>query len=365
MTRHAISTGLLLCLGCGGAADGDDTEDSSDAGETTADPGEPPYDVLSDWGFFEGELSAQQPAAGVIPYTVAAPLWADFAGKGRYFRLPEGGKIGFTEQDAWSFPEGTVFIKTFFFDTDRSTASDAPRSIETRLLVHEPTGWSSYIYLWDDAQTEATRIKGGADVDVAYTDAQGAAATQLYLVPDQNACNDCHARDDVAGVLGPITHQLNVDAPAESAMQGNQIDGFRELGLFESDPPAASSLEAFAAPAGTADLDLRARAYLHGNCAHCHRPGGGGGPSGLSFLAWETDPAKFGVCKVPAAAGGGAGGRHFDIVPGAPDDSIVPFRMRSTDPEIKMPELPSLLADDFGTDLITEWIAAMDEAPCD
>jgi hypothetical protein len=29
-----------------------------------------------------------------------------------------------------------------------------------------------------------------------------------------------------------------------------------------------------------------------------------------------------------------------------------------------MPELPSLLSDDFGTDLITEWIAAMPADDC-
>lgn len=349
----------LLLFALGLAACGSDDAPPDD------DPGDPPYDKLSDWGFFAGELVDQQPAEDVIAYAVAAPLWADFAGKGRYMRLPEGGKIGFADLDAWSFPQDTIFIKTFFFDTDRGDPDDDPRIVETRLLIQESTGWESYIYLWDDAQLEATRIKGGADVDIAYSDEAGQAATQLYLVPDQNTCEDCHARDDVAHVLGPITHQLNVDAPANAAMQGNQIDLFAELGLFDANPGPASSLPAFAAPAGDAELDARARAYLHGNCSHCHRPGAGGGPSGLSFLAWEDDPAVYGVCKVPAAAGGGAGGRQVDIFPGDPERSIVPFRMESTDPEIKMPELPSLLADDFGAQLISEWIAASPLPPCD
>lgn len=354
MGRRASLLVFAAAFACGG-----------DDAPPPYDPGDPPYEILSDWGFFEGDLVEQQPAEGVIPYRVAAPLWADFAGKGRYMRLPEGGKIGFVEQDPWSFPEGTIFIKTFFFDTDRSSDDDEPQIVETRLLIAEATGWESYIYLWDAEHTEATRIKGGADVDIAYTDESGAAQTQLYLVPDQNTCGDCHARDDVAEVLGPITHQLNVDAPPEAPTQGNQIDVFAELGLFTTAPGPASSLPAFAAPDGNAELDARARAYLHGNCSHCHRPGAGGGPSGLSFLAWEENPATFGVCKVPAAAGGGAGGRQFDIVPGDPDQSIVPFRMMSTDPEIKMPELPSLLADDFGAQLISDWIGAMSYPPCE
>ncbi len=329
------------------------------------DPGDPPYDKLSDWRFFRGALADLQPADDVLPYTVAAPLWADFAGKGRYFRLPDGGKIDFTEQDEWGFPEGTIFIKTFFFDTDRSDPDDEPRIVETRLLVYEPAGVASYIYLWNETQDEAERIKGGADIHLAYTDAAGKPAEQLYLVPDQNTCEDCHARDDVPVVLGPTTHQLNTAAPPESEGQGNQIDLFASLGLFRENPPAAASLPAFAAPDGDAPLAERARSYLHGNCAHCHRPGGGGGPSGLSFLYWEDRPAEYGVCKVPAAAGAGAGGRQVDIWPGDPERSIVPFRMSTTDPDIKMPELPSLLADEFGAELVSEWIASLTDPPCE
>ena len=38
--------------------------------------------------------------------------------------------------------------------------------------------------------------------------------------------------------------------------------------------------------------------------------------------------------------------------------------MASEDPEIKMPELPSLLADDFGVELIEAWITQMPGEPC-
>ncbi len=132
-------------------------------------------------------------------------------------------------------------------------------------------------------------------------------------------------------------------------------------------PPAAASLAAFVDPMGSAGtLDQRARSYLHGNCAHCHRPGGGAGKSGLVFLATATDPAEFGVCKVPAAAGPGAGGHPHDIVPGHPDDSIIIFRMNSLDPEIKMPELPNRVIDKDGVQLIRDWIAAMpSDSNCD
>jgi uncharacterized repeat protein (TIGR03806 family) len=335
-------------------------------GCSTSEPelGDPPYELLSDYGFFEGDLADQQPAEHVVGYQVAAPLWADHARKGRFVVLPAGETMTPAEQDEWSFPLGTTFIKTFYFDLDRRDPEGEARLVETRLLVNEPDAWQSYIYVWDDAQEEAVREVAGVDVDIEYVAEDGSTATQRYIVPDQLTCESCHLRDDVVVVLGPITQQLNMDVAVDGGTQ-NQLDLFAELGLLAT-PLDPATLPSFALPEDeSAEIDARARGYLHGNCAHCHRPGGGGGPSGLSFLAWEDNPATYGVCKIPAAAGGGAGGRSHDIVPGDPDASIVPFRMATTDPEIKMPELPSLLADDFGVDLISEWITAMPANDCE
>ena len=104
--------------------------------------------------------------------------------------------------------------------------------------------------------------------------------------------------------------------------------------------------------------------WLHANCSHCHRSGGGGGDSGLVLLAWEDNPIDYGVCRSPVAAGAGAGGFEYDIDPGNPDESIMIYRVSSTDPDVKMPELPNLLPPTDGIALLTEWIAAMDHPPC-
>jgi uncharacterized repeat protein (TIGR03806 family) len=352
--RRALAIAGLLASACA-------TED--ELGGPDLDASQYPLPRLSDYRFFT-DLPAQEPNDGVIPYGVNAPLWADAAEKGRYFVLPEGGKIQFTEQDEWGFPTGTVFIKTFYFDQDRGAAEDL-RIIETRLLVLAESGdWDAHIYLWDEAQTDGEHLKAGADVMVDYVDESGAPGSQLYLVPDQNTCESCHQRDDRIVLLGPSTHQLN----RESTIEGervNTIDWLRDNDLFGGEVLAAAELPAFADPAGDATIDERARAYLHGNCSHCHRPGGDGGASGLKFSYFEQDPAEFGVCKLPAAAGAGAGGRTFDIFPGRPEESIVPFRMASEDPEIKMPELPSLLSDPFGVTLIEDWIRAMPPQDCE
>ncbi len=326
-----------------------------------------PFETLSEYHFFAGELSGQVPNAGVVHYTVASPLWSDAAHKGRFFAIPDGTTIAITEDNEWEFPPGSVFIKSFFFDQDRGEGEDL-RIVETRLLVLEDDGnWQSYGYLWNDEQTEAFQVKAGADVYLDFVDADGQTHEQLYLVPDQNVCESCHQRDDVTLILGPTTRQMNTMWTIGGEDEGpvNQIDWLAANGYFSTDVGPSSDLPVLVDPAGDASVDARARSYLHGNCAHCHRPGGAGGSSGLKFAVWEDDPASFGVCKLPAAAGPGAGGRSYDIWPGEPDRSIIPYRMASEDPEVKMPELPNLLADDFGVELIEAWITQMPGEPCE
>jgi len=40
------------------------------------------------------------------------------------------------------------------------------------------------------------------------------------------------------------------------------------------------------------------------------------------------------------------------------------FRMKSNDPEIKMPELPLRTVDEFGVSVVSEWIANMRPQGC-
>src|SRR5690349_12183974 len=94
--RPALAAALSLALAalalttCGG-------------GEASApeSKGPLPYEKLSTYGFFTGPLVDQAPAAGVVPYDVSAPLWSDGAAKGRFFVLPPGGQIEWTEADDW------------------------------------------------------------------------------------------------------------------------------------------------------------------------------------------------------------------------------------------------------------------------
>lgn len=348
------------CHAPGGDSGADSVVDS--AGDTAPDDTYP-YRLLSTWGLFDGPLADQQPAADVVPYDVAIRLWSDGADKDRFFRLPAGQGITVQGVDDWTFPEGSVLVKTFSFDL--AEGDDATRvRLETRLLVLVDGAWEGLIYRWNDEQTEANFLVAGERVEMARTDLDGVAYDQEYLVPNQNQCETCHRRDDVMHPLGPMTRQMNrvVDRDGQSV---NQVDWLASLGVFAVDPGPGASLDAFVDAFDPAqDLDARARGYLHANCSHCHRVGGYSGNSGLYLQAEETDREHMGICKVSAAAGAGTGGYTYDIVPGDPDHSILAYRMDSVDPEIKMPELPNLLPDYEGIALVREWISNM-EGSCD
>jgi len=110
----------------------------------------------------------------------------------------------------------------------------------------------------------------------------------------------------------------------------------------------------------TADLNDAARAYLDVNCAHCHRPGATASNSGLD-LRWEQDdPESIGIMKRPVAAGRGAGGLLYSIVPGQPDKSILLYRLDSIEPGVAMPELGKGTVDRDGVSIVRRWIEEME-----
>ncbi len=81
--------------------------------------------------------------------------------------------------------------------------------------------------------------------------------------------------------------------------------------------------------------------------------------TGLDLRYEQTDPAKLGQCKSPVAAGKGTGGRLFDVVPGQPDQSVLVYRIESTEPKVMMPEDGRQLADTEGIALIRQWITEL------
>ena len=106
-------------------------------------------------------------------------------------------------------------------------------------------------------------------------------------------------------------------------------------------------------------IEDRARSYLDANCAHCHRRGGSASSSGFYLDLEEKVPITLGIKKRPVAAGRGSGNFKYIIEPGNAKESILLFRMMSTDPGIMMPELGRSMVHHEGLDLIKEWILSL------
>ncbi len=316
-----------------------------------------PPKLLSQFGFFV-DGARQSPADGVVPYHLATTLFTDFAEKYRFVHLPPGQSAAYDPDEAFAFPVGTALIKTFAFPADLRVPDKDVRLIETRVLLRHESGWQAWTYLWNAEQTEAELKIAGAKVDVAVTGNDGAALSFTYAVPNKNQCKGCHALSGEVTPIGPKARNLNVDHSYPGGSE-NQLAHWTAAGLLTGAPaPAgAPSVPVFGdagAPVGAA-----ARAWLDVNCAHCHRREGPASNSGL-YLTWgEGNPVATGVGKRPVAAGRGSGDRTFDIDPGKPDNSILLYRVESTEPGVMMPEIGRTQTDPRAVALLRRWIEEM------
>ena len=351
--------------------------------------GRPPK--LSDWHVVEvhdGKLELNQ---GVVPYDLNTPLFTDYAHKLRTIWMPKGTSAKYEPVDTLDFPVGTVISKTFYYPRpDKGRAADGKfgdvvrnddysrdfagqgldlahvHLIETRILVHRKDGWSAIPYVWNDAQTEATLARTGAVLPltlVTTTAETGVPAREdfNYVVPDESQCASCHAQDWIdrkVHPIGPKARHINKDYLYADG-EHNQLEHLAAVGYLSGLP----ALDKVARDANWADpkapLDARARAYLDINCGHCHNPNGAANTTGLSLIYGTAEDHHLGICKPPTAAGQGTGDHFFDIVPGKPDDSIIPFRLSSTEPGTMMPEIGRSTMHHEGVALIKAWIAAL------
>ncbi len=319
---------------------------------------ERPPELLSAYRFFR-DAGARAPNDRVTPYDLNTPLYSDGALKFRYVYLPPGTQAQYRAEGVFEFPVGTVLIKTFAFAADMRRPEDNVRFLETRLLVRRTEGWVAYPYVWNEAQTEARLSPIGANVPASFTDEQGQAIALDWAVPNRNQCKACH---DLAGELtpiGPSARNLLRDFAYPDGQQ-NQIAHWSSAGLLSALPAQEVQPAPNAFDPASGSLELRARAYLDVNCAHCHNPQGPAHTSGLDLRWSQHEPIAWGVNKRPVAAGRGSAGFEFAIDPGHPERSILLHRLRSTDPGVMMPEIGRQLVDERGVALINEWIARMD-----
>ncbi|MBN8824866.1 MULTISPECIES: SO2930 family diheme c-type cytochrome [unclassified Spirosoma] len=315
---------------------------------------------LSDYGFFKGNLANQQPADGVVQYALNTPLFSDYAEKLRFVKLPAGQSVAYNDTAVLDFPVGTTLIKTFYYPNDFRNPAKGRRLIETRLLIHQSEGWKALDYVWNDDQTDALLEVAGDTKTVSYIDANGQSQQHPFVIPNLNQCKGCHNRAEVMTPIGPSVRQLNGDLAYGATRPENQLRHWQRAGMLTGLPALEKCPKApvWNKPE-TGSLNDRARAWLDINCAHCHNPKGPAMTSGLNLNYSEKDPTALGIQKTPVAAGRGSGGRTYDIVPGKPDESILIYRLESTDPGEMMPELGRKTVHRESLVLLREWIKAM------
>jgi len=298
-------------------------------------------DDLADTGCVDTN-DPTQPAAGLVPYTINASFWSDDADKTRWMALPDGTVIDVDANDDFIFPNGTVIMKNFALNG---------QLIETRLLMRHPDGiWAGYTYEWNAAVTAATRVKGGK---------MRLVGGQNWIYPSEGQCLQCHTSAP-GFALGPEIAQLNGDFTYPSTgITANQLDTLDHIGLFTNPLPGpVAGLPAMVDPADTSALPAdRARAYLHTNCAQCHRPGGP--TSSTMDLRFTTALSATNACDVlPTAGDLGLGASARLIAAGDAGSSVIPGRMEVRDAD-GMPPLGSNVVDVSGVSLIRTWIGGL------
>jgi uncharacterized repeat protein (TIGR03806 family) len=327
---------------------------------------------LSETGLF-ASTKDHRPAKGLIPYSVNAPLWSDGAEKERFLALPGDSQIevddvvyphGPAYADlGWRFPDDAVLVKTFSLDMKAGDPATR-RRLETRILQHRKMPgnddeygaqyWFGYTYVWNEDQTDAELLgPEGLDREYVVQDPETGERKVNWRFPSRTECALCHTMA-AKYILGVTTLQMNKDHDYGGVI-ANQLATLEHLGILKTPlvkrPAELPRLVDY--QDASQDLHLRARSYLHANCAHCHRTWGGGNAEFELHASIPLTETK----TVNARPGQG----EFNladpriIAPGAPERSLVLHRMQLTGLG-RMPHIASREVDEGAVQLLREWI---------
>jgi hypothetical protein len=355
-SRHVTRwwAAALVCAAAvtGGAAaketGGSNASAGSGAARTAPRPRLPQR--LSETGLYR-DMTRLVVDARNVSYTPQYPLWSDGAAKRRWLRLPDGQAIDAALIDAWEFPVGTRFWKEFSFNG---------RRVETRVLLKvAAVRWEFASYVWNDAQSDATRAPAGG-----VANAVEIAPGKWHSIPSVDECRACHDSNRTEP-LGFTALQLSDDRDP-LAVHGETPDAeaatFRHLierGLLRNVPPERRGTDPVI-PASS-PRERAALGYLLANCGACHNTVGPLASLGLSF----RQPAYGGGLGVVQASlvrrtkwdRPGAPPESTRVVDlDAPDLSALLIRMKSRRPTSQMPPLGTVVPDHDALAVISGWV---------
>jgi putative heme-binding domain-containing protein len=333
--------------------------------------------ILSATGLF-ASVKDHVPADGVVPFAINAPQWADGATAERLLALPGESSITWLPKDVHIphsmfqrrlvFPENAVLARTFALELERGTPSSRKR-VETQLLHFDGQQWRAYSYAWNAAGTDADLVPADGREQVFVVrdpDHPGGMREVAWSFAARSQCMVCHTPWAQTSLAFNVA-QLNRDV-ADNGTKLNQLRLLERIGVLHRVDDKNKPLDPLT-PADLAkqptlcdpldasrDLNERARSYLHANCGHCHRFGGGGSVDIELHAFVDLDKTK--TVDVPPHQGAFDLPNARIVAPGAPDRSTLYYRM-SKFGRGRMPRMGSDWPDEAGLALLREWIGQM------
>ncbi len=317
-----------------------------------------PYVKLSDYRFFIGDLKNMEPNERVIPYEPITPLFSDYAHKKRFvWMMPDSSANYINDTSLLDFPDGTVFIKNFYYDNVQS--QNNRKIIETRLLIKRNGEWIFADYIWNEDQTEAYSDLNGSYQLIDWINDDGNPMSVNFRIPSEAECHTCHKSNNLNTPIIPKPQNLN---KFYSYTDGtiNQLQKWQQVGYLSGNIPA-NIYSVVDWTDITQPLDLRMRSYLDANCSHCHSDGGHCfyRPIRLAFNR-TVDPDNLGICIAPQQI---ITPQLTDIIArGNINKSVMYYRMNTNDPQFMMPLMGRTVIHQEAVDLLEDYINSLSPA---
>ncbi len=280
-------------------------------------------------------------AEELLPFELNVPSWNGGAQKSGWFTLPEGRQIS-VNGGQLQFPPGTVLMMNLLVDG---------KSLETQFYSASNTGeWFGYTYAWraDGSDADLVPADGGLFTIGAIS----------WPILSRDTCIQCH-NDANGNAPGMEFGQLNRAVIFASERRSNQLATLDHLGLLAPALTASpDTLPVYVADDGNAAIDIRARDYLHANCANCHRPNSS---SEFLDLRASTPLGSTQLCGIAATRSFAQFPGALRLSPGFPLESLTTLRMRSSDQNVHMPlpNVGALTIDTDGVAVVEQWIGSI------
>lgn len=290
---------------------------------------------LSETGLFEN-VAQQVVNPGVYDFKINAPMWQDGYESDYWVGMPNLTGLETTVEDRrgspvmnYLKPDNMVLAKTIHKGEHR---------VETQVL-HFDGYWRGYSYQWNEDQTDANLVgKEGLDTVVH---------GQSYRFPSRSECIRCHG-SNFNRPLAFFPGQMNRDG---------QLEWFKSLGIVDDKFVEMADAQPLVDPSRNDEpIELRARSWLHSNCAHCHKVSGGSGLTAQMNIAVPTSQLEL-VDHRPNRGYFGLDGAS-QIEPGNPYRSILYYRV-ATKGAGHMPMVAAQTIDEEGVRLVHDWIRSM------